>query len=550
MEAGLAFTRRTGNEQLGQWLDSYQRLGDVLRGEGPAAAAAADPDGRPAGNPMALAATGAITAAIFGDQAALARHAAAVMPLLPAVEGFYPSAAVRLLRGLALAGQARAADGEERAGLLAELEEVTGWLAARAADAPDNFLHLLRLTEAERAWAAGDFRAAALAFDAARRAAAARARPWHRAMITERAGRFYLAHGLDQAGYDLLAQARQQYLAWGATAKAAQLDWAYPALHPQPDAAAGDGAGQPAGLPQHSGAVTAGTIDLLGIVSASQALSSPTSIGRLHTQVAEVLGAMTGATAVHLALWNDERQDWQAPATGGDGTVPVGSGREETVPVSVLRYVQRTGEPLVVADAVGDDRFARDPYFTAAGSCALLAVPVVSRGALRAVLVLENRLLRGAFTIERLDAVKLIAGQLAVSLDNARLYAELTASRARIVAASDQARRRIERDLHDGAQQRLVMLAMMLGGIRERVPAGLRAEVDQVREELAAARRELRELSHGLHPSILAEAGLGRPSAGWPGVHRCRSGSASASAPAGGCPARWRSARTTWSPRR
>ena len=115
-------------------------------------------------------------------------------------------------------------------GLLSELDEVTRWLAARAADAPDNFLHLLRLLEAERAWAVGDFRAAALAFDAARREVARRQRPWHRALIAERAARFHLAHGLDHAGYELLAQARQQYPAWGATAKVAQLDWAYPTL--------------------------------------------------------------------------------------------------------------------------------------------------------------------------------------------------------------------------------------------------------------------------------------------------------------------------------
>ena len=109
---------------------------------------------------------------------------------------------------------------------------MTRWLAARAADAPDNFLHLLRLLEAERAWAAGDFRAAVLAFDAAQREVAQRQRPWHQALITERAARFYLAHGVDHAGYDLLAQARQEYFAWGATAKAAQLDWAYPTLRP------------------------------------------------------------------------------------------------------------------------------------------------------------------------------------------------------------------------------------------------------------------------------------------------------------------------------
>jgi signal transduction histidine kinase len=90
----------------------------------------------------------------------------------------------------------------------------------------------------------------------------------------------------------------------------------------------------------------------------------------------------------------------------------------------VLRYAERTREQLVVADATADDRFARDPYFADVASCSLLAVPIVSRGALRAVLLLENRLIRGAFTTARLDAVHIIAGQLAVSLDNAQLYAD------------------------------------------------------------------------------------------------------------------------------
>ena len=213
VEAGLAFARRTGNEQTSQWLDSCRWLAGVLRGESAAAAGEAVPIDRYAGNPVALLhahLSRAIAAAIFGDPAGLARHTAAAMPLLTADAGNYSTAVARLLRGLALAGQARAADGDERGGLLSELDEVTRWLAARAADAPDNFLHLLRLLEAERAWAAGDFRAAALAFDAARREAARRQRPWHRALIAERAARFYLAHGLEHAGYDLLAQARQR----------------------------------------------------------------------------------------------------------------------------------------------------------------------------------------------------------------------------------------------------------------------------------------------------------------------------------------------------
>jgi signal transduction histidine kinase len=127
------------------------------------------------------------------------------------------------------------------------------------------------------------------------------------------------------------------------------------------------------------------------------------------------------------------------------------------------------------------------------------------------VLVLENRLLRGAFTTERLDAVKLIAGQLAVSLDNAQLYAELTQSRARIVATADQTRRRIERDLHDGAQQQLVSLALRLREAQAAAPpeaAELARQVGDVAAGLAGALEELREIARGLHPGILAHGGL------------------------------------------
>ena len=439
-EAGLAFARRTGNEEASGWLDCCRWLTGVLRGEGPAAAGAV-PLGRYEGNAMALFhghVTAAIAAAIFGDPAGLVQHTEAAMPLLPVAVGRqYTSALARLLRGLALAGQARAADGGERACLLAELDDVTRWLAARAADAPDNFLHLLRLVEAERAWAVGDFRAAGLAFDAARHEAAQRQRPWHRALITEHTARFYLARGLDHVGHDLLAQARQEYLAWGATAKVAQLDWAYPVQRPLTDAAATDGE-QSGDLPARRAAVTTGTVDLLAIVSASQALSSETSIDRLHARVVQVLSAMTGATGVHLPLWDEGRQDWLLRAPGG-GTVPAsGTGQQRAVPLSVLRYVQRTREPLVVGDATADDRFSRDPYFAGITCCSLLAVPVLSRGALGAVLLLENRLIRAAFTTGRLDAVNLIAGQLAVSLDNAQVYAEY-----RRIAGEQAALRRV-----------------------------------------------------------------------------------------------------------
>jgi signal transduction histidine kinase len=512
VEAGLDFQRRTGAEQTAQWLDSYQWLAGVLRGESPAAADEPVPIDRYADNLIALFHAHyarAIAAAIFGDPASLSRHTGAAMPLLPAALGLYPTAVARLLRGLALAGLARAGDHDQREALLSELDEVTSWLAARAADAPDNFLHLLRLVEAERAWAVGDFRAAALGFDAARREVAGRSRPWHEALITERAARFFLGHGLDHAGFELLARAREQYLAWGATAKVDQLDWAYPALRPSPDSTVG--VDEPTDVPRGRTGVSTGTLDLLGILSASQALSAQTSIERLHLRVVEVLGALTGATGVQLLLYSEDRHDWLRPTPAG-GTTPVsGTGHEHELPMSVLRYVQRTGEPLVVADATGDDRFARDPYFTDLNCCSLLAVPILNRGSPRAVLLLENRLLRGAFTAERLDAVTLIAGQLAVSLDNAQLYAELTASRARIVAAADHARQRIERDLHDGAQQRLVSLALRLRAVQAAAPPDadeLAAQLDALVSEATSTGDELRELARGIHPMLLGEGGL------------------------------------------
>ena len=515
VDAAMVFAHRVGIEQMGQWLEACWGFARELRGEMPAGSAEAAPVDRFADNPTARFAAHfarAITAAIFDDPAALRENTAVAMQSLVFVPGNYATAVARVLRGLSLAADARTGPAEERPGLFAELEDVVRWLAARAADAPENFGHLLSLLEAERSWAAGDFNAAALAFDAARGEVSGRQRPWHRALINERAARCALAQGLQHNGFELLADARQEYLAWGATAKVAQLDWAYPALRPHTDATGEPGAIPAANLGRQGSMLSTGTIDLLAILSASQALSSETNIEGLHARVVEVLAAMTGATEVQLLLLSEDGQDWLLRAPAG-GTGPVGgAGSHHDVPGSVLRYARRLSEPLVVADATSDDRFSGDPYFADVDRCSLVALPILSRGRLRAMLLLENRLIRGAFTAERLDAVKLIAGQLAVSLDNAQLYSELAASRTRIVAAADHTRRQIERDLHDGAQQRLVSLALELRMAQAEVSpeAGeLRMRLDRAVEQASGALEELRDLSRGIHPAILTEGGLG-----------------------------------------
>jgi signal transduction histidine kinase len=100
----------------------------------------------------------------------------------------------------------------------------------------------------------------------------------------------------------------------------------------------------------------------------------------------------------------------------------------------------------------------------------------------------------------------------ATAISNAQAQAELRASRARIVATADETRRRIERDLHDGAQERLVSLGLQLRLAQAAVPpeqSELQAELDRVAAGLNNAHDELREYARGIHPAILAEGGLG-----------------------------------------
>jgi signal transduction histidine kinase len=100
----------------------------------------------------------------------------------------------------------------------------------------------------------------------------------------------------------------------------------------------------------------------------------------------------------------------------------------------------------------------------------------------------------------------------ATAVSNATARSELIASRARIVAAADEARRRIERNLHDGIQQRLVALGLDVETVRESIPADqqdAQSDLERIRHELETVLEDVRELSHGLHPALLSQAGLG-----------------------------------------
>ncbi len=159
-----------------------------------------------------------------------------------------------------------------------------------------------------------------------------------------------------------------------------------------------------------------------------------------------------------------------------------------------------------------------DDYASASGPAAALAHDLSVRASVAAPVTVEGRLWGAIFvgsTQEPLPAgtEARLAGftdLAATAIANAEAQAALTASRARVVAAADAARRRIERDLHDGAQQRLVSLGLQLR-MAQTAPPGpgeLVQWLGGVADELAEVLDELREIARGLHPAILAQGGL------------------------------------------
>jgi signal transduction histidine kinase len=176
---------------------------------------------------------------------------------------------------------------------------------------------------------------------------------------------------------------------------------------------------------------------------------------------------------------------------------------------NVTTLVFQTGEPARMDD-YADGSGANGDKARELGLRASVGVPVSVEGRLWGVMIVSSR-----NDPIPLDSEARMAGfteLIATALANAEARAALTGSRARIVAAADTTRRRIERDLHDGAQQRLVSLALRVQTtVRDVVPPGaveLTAQLDGIAAEIVGVVDELRELARGLHPAALADGGL------------------------------------------
>ncbi|SDT41849.1 diguanylate cyclase [Actinoplanes derwentensis] len=382
----------------------------------------------------------ALSAAIHGDDEDLVRFSRHALELLPATPGVYLLAPGHVLAALGAAVTARTSTGPERDEALAVLDRSRDFLAARAAGQPGNFRHLFRLVEATRAAVHGDFPGAVAAYDAAMADAATAGRSWHAPLITELAARFYLEHGMEHVGARLLGEALPGYAAWGAAGKVHALKRAHPSLRTVFGQSAGS---RTATNNAHSINLSTEVIDLMAVLEAARALSSERDLDQLRIRVQHVLGQMTGATAVHLVTWDEPTGRMMLLGDGGRPAMDVEeAGERALLPLTAIRYAERTRETMLVDDVTLDDRVGKDPYLAGLDHCSLLIVPI-GQGQSRAVLVLENRLSRRAFS-GRLDAVDMIAGQLTVSLENAQVYASLERKVAERTEELNEAKNRLE----------------------------------------------------------------------------------------------------------
>ncbi|MGH3300996.1 MAG: CHASE3 domain-containing protein [Streptosporangiaceae bacterium] len=241
----------------------------------------------------------------------------------------------------------------------------------------------------------------------------------------------------------------------------------------------------------------------------ARGISPAALFGAVATETGGVLGVETTA----VVRFERDRTatvvgSWETPGIEGLA-LELGS-RWPAEDDSVAGQVQRTGGPTRVIS-----------YESAVGAASGWAREHGIRSSVGSPIVVEGRLWGAVIafsgtsapdpddTEERLRAFTELA---AMAIANTESRAQLAASRARVVAAADETRRRIERDLHDGTQQRLISLALELRAAESRVPREQWSQVEQwsrTAQGLTDVVEELREISRGLHPAILERGGLG-----------------------------------------
>jgi PAS domain S-box-containing protein len=338
---------------------------------------------------------------------------------------YFEKAEYQLYSALSQAACCDTAPADQRQQHVDELAVHHRQLLLWAANCPDNFENRAALVGAEIARIDGRDIDAMSLYEQAIRSARANGFIHNEALANELASRFYAARGFEKIARVYLQDARQGYLRWGADGKVRQLEHLHPYLR---DAQVSASPTATIGAPVEQ-------LDVGTVLKAAQAVSGEIVLGELIKTLLRTAIEHAGAERGLLLFVEDEPRI-AAEATTGRGRVEV-TLRQSTVspaelPESVLHYVIRTLETVILDDALVPNPFSADGYIGEKRARSVLCLPLVKQAKLIGVLYLENSLASHVFTPARISVLELLASQAAISLENARLYNDLQEREARI----------------------------------------------------------------------------------------------------------------------
>ena len=294
-----------------------------------------------------------------------------------------------------------------------------------AANCPDNFENRTALVGAEIARIEGRELDAERLYEQAIRSARANGFIHNEALANELASRFYAARGFEKIAHVYLQDARYGYLRWGADGKVRQLDRLHPSL------AAPEAHGPTANIGS-----SVQQLDVATVVKASQAVSSEIVLTKLIERLMTIALENAGADRGLLILPAEDDPVIQAEAKAAGDQIEVVLCQKlitgVTCPETLVRYVIRTRESVILDDASKPNLFSEDDYLRGRPAKSILCLPLMKQGRLTALLYLENTLSSYAFPPERIAILELLAAQAAISLENTRLYSDLQEREAKV----------------------------------------------------------------------------------------------------------------------
>jgi PAS domain S-box-containing protein len=339
---------------------------------------------------------------------------------------YFEKAEYQFYSALTCAASCDTAPADQRRQHVDELAVHHRQLLLWAANCPDNFENRAALVGAEIARIDGRDIDAMSLYEQAIRSARANGFVHNEALANELASRFYAARGFEKIARVYLQDARQGYLRWGADGKVRQLEQLHPYLRDAPVPAS----------PTTTIGAPVERLDVGTVLKAAQAVSGEIVLGELIKTLLRIVIEHAGAERGLLILFPDDEPRIAAEATTSRGQVEVTlrqtAASAAELPESVLHYVIRTRERVILDDALVQNEFSADEYISERHARSVLCLPLVKQSRLIGVLYLENKLASHVFTPARISVLEVLASQAAISLENARLYSDLREREARI----------------------------------------------------------------------------------------------------------------------